>query len=316
MEKVQSADGTTIAYDRRGEGPALVMVPGAFCDRKSFRSLAACLEPDFTVYLYDRRGRGDSSDAGAYAVEREVEDLEAVVSAAGGAACVFGHSSGAALALEAAAAGVDIRRLAAYEPPYAGEGGPTAGAGGRPAPAGRVGAPGRGGGAVPADHRGAAAGDRHDQGRPGLAGHAGDRAHAAVRHHAVQRRRGAGGPAGQDPGPHAGPGRRSERRLGRRGRARRSRPRSRTRRCRSSPGRGTVPPTTSSPRSCAPSSRPELRTGKPAVAAPGTGARIPSGKGENRSVPRLLRRTGAVVHHVLHLRVLVQGVLAHVLAEP
>ena len=125
MEKVQSADGTTIAYDSRGEGPALVMVPGAFCDRKSFRSLAACLEPDFTVYLYDRRGRGDSSDAGAYAVEREVEDLEAVVSAAGGAACVFGHSSGAALALEAAAAGVDIRRLAAYEPPYAGEGGPT-----------------------------------------------------------------------------------------------------------------------------------------------------------------------------------------------
>ena len=125
MEKVQSADGTTIAYDRRGEGPALVMVPGAFCDRKSFRSLAACLEPDFTVYLYDRRGRGDSSDAGAYAVEREVEDLEAVVSAAGGAAYVFGHSSGAALALEAAAAGVDIRRLAAYEPPYAGEGGPT-----------------------------------------------------------------------------------------------------------------------------------------------------------------------------------------------
>ncbi len=125
MEKVQSADGTTIAYDRRGEGPALLMVPGAFCDRKSFRSLAACLEPDFSVYLYDRRGRGDSSDAGAYAVEREVEDLEAVVSATGGSAYVFGHSSGAALALEAAAAGVDIRRLAAYEPPYAGEGGPT-----------------------------------------------------------------------------------------------------------------------------------------------------------------------------------------------
>jgi pimeloyl-ACP methyl ester carboxylesterase len=125
VEKVQSADGTTIAYDRRGEGPALVMVTGAFCDRKSFRSLAACLEPDFAVYLYDRRGRGDSSDAGAYAVEREVEDLAAVVSATGGAAYVFGHSSGAALALEAAAAGVDIRALAAYEPPYTGEGGAT-----------------------------------------------------------------------------------------------------------------------------------------------------------------------------------------------
>src|SRR4051812_419359 len=105
VEKVQSADGTTLAYDRRGEGPALVMVPGAFCDRMSFRSLAACLEPDFTVYLYDRRGRGDSSDVDAYAIEREVEDLEAVVSATSGAACVFGHSSGAALALEAAAAG-------------------------------------------------------------------------------------------------------------------------------------------------------------------------------------------------------------------
>jgi pimeloyl-ACP methyl ester carboxylesterase len=125
VETVQSADGTTIAYDRRGEGPALVMVPGAFCDRKSFRSLAACLEPDFTVYLYDRRGRGDSSDTDTYAVDREVEDLEAVVAATGGPAHVFGHSSGAALALEAAAAGLDVRRLAAYEPPYTGEGGAT-----------------------------------------------------------------------------------------------------------------------------------------------------------------------------------------------
>ena len=63
METAQSADGTTIAYDRYGQGPALVMVTGAFCDRKSFRSLAACLEADLTVYLYDRRGRGGSSDA-------------------------------------------------------------------------------------------------------------------------------------------------------------------------------------------------------------------------------------------------------------
>jgi pimeloyl-ACP methyl ester carboxylesterase len=131
VETVQSADGTTIAYDRLGQGPALVMVPGAFCDRKSFRSLAACLEPDFTVYLYDRRGRGDSSDADTYAVEREVEDLEAVVAASGGAACVFGHSSGAALALEAAASGVEMGRLAAYEPPYTGDGKPTAELAGR-----------------------------------------------------------------------------------------------------------------------------------------------------------------------------------------
>ena len=127
METVQSADGTTIAYDRFGQGPALVMVTGAFCDRQSFRSLAACLEPDFTVHLYDRRGRGGSSDADTYAVEREVEDLAAVLAAAGGAASVFGHSSGAALALEAAAVGVEMRRLAVYEPPYTGDGKPTSG---------------------------------------------------------------------------------------------------------------------------------------------------------------------------------------------
>jgi pimeloyl-ACP methyl ester carboxylesterase len=125
VETVQSADRTTIAYDRCGRGPAVVVVTGAFCDRKSFRSLAACLEPDFTVYLYDRRGRGGSSDADTYAVEREVEDRAAVLAAAGGAAAVFGHSTGAALALEAAAAGVEMRRLSVYEPPYTGDGKPT-----------------------------------------------------------------------------------------------------------------------------------------------------------------------------------------------
>lgn len=119
METVQSADGTSIAVERSGDGPAVVVALGAFCDRSSSASLAAALAPGFTVYEYDRRGRGDSTDTQPYAVEREVEDLEAVIRAAGGSAYVYGHSSGACLALEAAARGVPITKLAAYEPPYA-----------------------------------------------------------------------------------------------------------------------------------------------------------------------------------------------------
>lgn len=119
METVKSPDGTTIAFDRSGSGPALVLVVGAFCDRSSTKTLAAGLSPSFTVFEYDRRGRGDSGDTAPYSVEREVGDLAAVVSAAGGEAFVFGHSSGGALGLEAAAAGVPIPRLAVYEPPYA-----------------------------------------------------------------------------------------------------------------------------------------------------------------------------------------------------
>ncbi len=122
METVTSADGTTIAYERSGEGPPLVMVTGAMSDRRSQRSPAALLARHFTIYLYDRRGRGGSGDTPPYAPAREVEDLGAVIGAAGGSAAVFGHSSGAVLALEAAAAGLPITRLAAYEPPYIVEG--------------------------------------------------------------------------------------------------------------------------------------------------------------------------------------------------
>lgn len=118
METVQSLDGTTIAFDRSGRGPALVLVVGAFCDRSSTESLAAGLDPRYTVYEYDRRGRGDSNEKGPYSIEREVEDLAALVEAAGGSAFVFGHSSGAALALEAAARGIRMEGLVAYEPPY------------------------------------------------------------------------------------------------------------------------------------------------------------------------------------------------------
>lgn len=118
MEKVQSTDGTEIAFERTGQGPALVLVVGAFCDRSSKKSLAAGLAAWFEVYEYDRRGRGDSSETGPYAIEREVEDLAAVIAAANGSAFVFGDSSGGALALEAAARSVPLRAVAVYEPPY------------------------------------------------------------------------------------------------------------------------------------------------------------------------------------------------------
>ena len=115
---MESADGTVIAYDRCGRGPVLVLVVGAFCDRTAFGSLADVLAAEFTVFTYDRRGRGGSGERAEYAVDREIDDLEAVISAAGGSACVFGHSSGAALALLAAARGSPISRLVAYEPPW------------------------------------------------------------------------------------------------------------------------------------------------------------------------------------------------------
>ena len=120
MKKIQSKDGTSIAVDRTGSGPALVFVDGAMCYRASgpSQSMAAALADHFTVFTYDRRGRGDSSDTSSYDVQREVDDLEAVIREAGGQALVFGVSSGAALALEAATRGVPITRLALYEAPF------------------------------------------------------------------------------------------------------------------------------------------------------------------------------------------------------
>jgi pimeloyl-ACP methyl ester carboxylesterase len=119
MHTTTSRDGTTIAYDREGDGDPLVLVPGAFSYRRypGQVKLAALLAARFTVYSYDRRGRGESGAAKPYAVEREIEDLAAVINAAGGRAHVWGLSSGAVLALEAAAAGLPIRRLAVHEPP-------------------------------------------------------------------------------------------------------------------------------------------------------------------------------------------------------
>jgi len=118
VSNVTSRDGTAIAFDRSGEGAPIVLVAGAFVDRSQLNELAGLLAPSFTVLNYDRRGRGESGDTPPYEVQREIEDLEALIVEAGGAASVFGGSSGAALALEAAAAGLEIEKLVVYEPPY------------------------------------------------------------------------------------------------------------------------------------------------------------------------------------------------------
>jgi alpha-beta hydrolase superfamily lysophospholipase len=118
MDTVASSDGTTIAFDRLGVGPPVILVSGASTARVVHAPLAALLATDFTVLNYDRRGRGDSGDTPPYAVQREVEDLEAVLTEAGGAAAVFGNSSGAVLALHAAAAGLPLIGLALWEPPF------------------------------------------------------------------------------------------------------------------------------------------------------------------------------------------------------
>ena len=115
---VTSSDGTRIAYDRQGDGPALILVGGGLDDGSENVPLAAELARSFTVFNYARRGRGDSGDTQPYALEREIEDLEALVAEAGGSAHAYGVSSGGALALEAAAAGVAFERLAVYEVPY------------------------------------------------------------------------------------------------------------------------------------------------------------------------------------------------------
>jgi pimeloyl-ACP methyl ester carboxylesterase len=118
MSTVRSADGTSIAFDRLGDGQPLILMVGALCDRSTPRPLAELLAGDFAVFTYDRRGRGDSGDTQPYAVEREIEDLDALISEAGDAPFVYGHSSGAVLALEAAARRQPIGRLAVYEPPF------------------------------------------------------------------------------------------------------------------------------------------------------------------------------------------------------
>lgn len=121
MHKVTSTDGTTIAFERFGDGPPLILIGGAFNDRHSPVAgvpLARALARGRCVYAYDRRGRGDSGDTAPYDPAREIDDLRALVDEAGGEAALFGHSSGGGLALAAAAAGLDVTRLAVFEPPF------------------------------------------------------------------------------------------------------------------------------------------------------------------------------------------------------
>jgi pimeloyl-ACP methyl ester carboxylesterase len=120
VRKVLSKDGTAIAFDRLGHGSPVILVDGALCYRGMGQGgqLAELLAQHFTVFTYDRRGRGDSGDTAPYAVEREVEDIAALLSEAGGAAFVWGMSSGAVLALEAANRLSGIKKLALYEAPF------------------------------------------------------------------------------------------------------------------------------------------------------------------------------------------------------
>lgn len=121
FETVRSADGTLIAFERAGSGPALILIGGAFSVRQGGYGLRDILSDRFTVYSVDRRGRGDSTDTQPYSVEREIEDLAALVGVAGAdgePVYVYGHSSGGILSLEAAARGLPIERLAVYEPPF------------------------------------------------------------------------------------------------------------------------------------------------------------------------------------------------------
>jgi pimeloyl-ACP methyl ester carboxylesterase len=118
MEKIESKDGTVIAFDQIGEGPPIIVVAGAACDRAIDAPTAEALARNFTVLNYDRRGRGASGDTLPYAVAREVEDIQTLLGAAGGSASVLGLSSGAVLAAEAAASGLPIDRLIMWEPPF------------------------------------------------------------------------------------------------------------------------------------------------------------------------------------------------------
>jgi pimeloyl-ACP methyl ester carboxylesterase len=120
---VTSRDGTRIAFDRIGQGPTLIVIGGLFCEREKMRPLAEAFAARFGVINYDRRGRGESTDSSEYEVQREIEDIDALIEDVGGHAIIYGHSSGAGLALEAAASGLPVDALILHEPPYGGDDG-------------------------------------------------------------------------------------------------------------------------------------------------------------------------------------------------
>jgi pimeloyl-ACP methyl ester carboxylesterase len=120
MARVISKDGTSIAFEKTGTGDPLIVVDGALCSRAfgPTAKLVPLLASRFSVITFDRRGRNESSDTSPYSVQREVEDIEALIKEAGGSAYLLGFSSGAALILNAAAAGLPIKKQLLYEPPY------------------------------------------------------------------------------------------------------------------------------------------------------------------------------------------------------
>lgn len=118
MQKITSKDGTKIAFEKSGAGPALLIAGGALADHQLYVPLARELANAFTVYNFDRRGRGQSGDTSLYAVEREVEDVGALIAYAKEPVLMYGHSAGSALALRAAAAGLEIAKLVLADPPY------------------------------------------------------------------------------------------------------------------------------------------------------------------------------------------------------
>ena len=118
-EQATSRDGTTLAYVRDGSGPSVILVSGAMCTGATEGPLAALLADGFTAIAYDRRGRGASGDTPPFSVDREIEDIAALIEAAGGSAALYGSSSGGALALRAAASGLPVSHVAVYEPPFA-----------------------------------------------------------------------------------------------------------------------------------------------------------------------------------------------------
>lgn len=118
METVTSSDGTRIAFERSGEGPTVLLVGGSLADHHFYTPLANELAQHFAVYNFDRRGRGESGDTQPYAVEREVEDVGALVAHAEGPVFLYGHSAGSALALRAAAAGLEVAKLILADPPF------------------------------------------------------------------------------------------------------------------------------------------------------------------------------------------------------
>jgi pimeloyl-ACP methyl ester carboxylesterase len=120
-DTVTSRDGTCIAYERFGQGAPLIVVTGATCDRALMRPTAQALGDHFMTMNYDRRGRGDSGDTSPYAIDREIEDIGALLDEVGGSAYVYGHSSGAGLALHAVAAGLPVEKFVLHDPPYSPE---------------------------------------------------------------------------------------------------------------------------------------------------------------------------------------------------